>query len=234
MNSIGVGRGEKLSSAEILRFEPKGVMVMKLRTLLCGFACGALTMLLTAQVSSMDDEQVRMSDNELREAVKQAARPSDGHKKLKRIRGRYNHAVKFWRSATSAPLEVSGMASTDWMLDGRFMRQDIKGTWMNLPFEAVLILGYDNSREEYTAVWMDSLGTDMLISKGKLDPSGEMIVAHGEYVEITSGQPVKVKSTYVLPSRDKDQKFEMYKIGPEGQEFKFIDVEITRRIERGA
>ncbi|MFQ5591910.1 MAG: DUF1579 family protein [Phycisphaerae bacterium] len=205
---------------------------MRLPTLLCAFACGAGTMLFTTGVASMADSGA--SDAELREAVKQAARPGKFHKKIKHIRGQYVHEIKWWSAPNATPKESDGRGDTEWALGGRFMVQNIEAKWLDTSFEAMLILGYDNTRQEYTSVWMDSLGTDMLISKGKIGESGETITSLGEYIDVTTGETVKVRSVFLLPARNRDMKLEMFRPDANGQEYKFMEVVTKRRVLRGA
>ncbi len=205
---------------------------MRLRTLLCGFVCGAVTMLCTARVASMDGSGA--GDAELREAVKQAARPRDFHKKIKKIKGKYTHAIKWWRSPDAAPDESEGRGDAEWTLDGRFMVQKIHAKWLDMPFKAMVVLGYDNATGQYTSVWMDTLGTKMMFSKGTLDEAGETITMQGEYVDVMTGEPVQVRSVFLLPARKRNMKLEMYRTDTGGEEFKFLEVNTERRVMRGA
>ena len=143
---------------------------MKLHKLLGAFASGAVTMLFTAQVVSMTDSGV--DDQALREAFKLATRRTEFDKKIKLYRGSYDHNFKWWKSPGTAPHESMLRGGTEWVLDSRFMIQRMKGKWLDRSFEAMVILGYDHTSEQYSSLWMDTLGTRMLLSKGTLDESG--------------------------------------------------------------
>ena len=201
---------------------------MKLRTLFCGLACGVATLLLTTSVASMNN--AGGGDEELRQALRQAGKRTEFHEKLRHIRGKYAHSVKWWRAPGATAIESEGKGTTEWAFDGRFVTQQIKGKWMNLSFEAEIIVGYDNAAERYTAVWMDSLTNRTLFCTGKLDESGETITMHGEYVDVITREPVKVRSVFEVPSRQKKPRIEMYRTNSEGEEFKFLEVSSERWI----
>ncbi len=205
---------------------------MRLRTLLCGFVCGAVTMLFTAQVASQSETD--LTDQALRQAAKQAASISAFHKKIRKIKGKYDQTIKWWRAPGAVPDESNGRANTNWEVDGRFMIQRIEGRWLGSPFKGVAILGYDNATEEFTAVWMDSLGSNMMFSRGKPDELGETITLRGQHVDIITGETVQATTLLQMPDRKGETRLEMFRTGPDGAEFKFLEVATTRKVMRGA
>ena len=100
----------------------------------------------------------------------------------------------------------------------------------------MVILGYDHTSEQYTSVWMDTLGTRMFLSKGTLDESGETITMHGEYGDVITKEKVQVRIVFDVPSRGKKKgfKLEMYRPDAEGKEFKFLEAVTTKYVPRGA
>lgn len=207
---------------------------MRLRTLLCGLVCGAVTMLFTAQVASQSEGETDLTDQALRQAANQAASISAFHKKLRKIKGRYDQTIKWWRAPGAAPDESSGWSNTDWEVDGRFLIQRIEGRWLGSPFRGVAILGYDNATEEFTAVWMDNLGSNIIFSRGKADESGETITLRGQHVDIITGEKVETTAILQMPDRKGETKLEMFRTGPDGADFKFLEVATTRKVTRGA
>lgn len=201
---------------------------MRLRTLFCGFIFGALTVLFATSVASMNDSGV--PDEDLRQAVNKAGQRGDSYQRIRHIRGKYTHAIKWWSSPGATPNESQGRADTEWALDGRFVIQRIKGIWLDMPFKAMVILGHDNTAQRYTSFWMDTLTNRMLFSTGKLDESGETITMHGEYVDVITRESVKVRSVFQLPTRQRAPKLEMYRTDSKGEEFKFLEVASERRI----
>jgi hypothetical protein len=114
------------------------------------------------------------------------------------------------------------------------MIQRVEGRWLGSPFQGVAVLGYDNAAEEFTAVWMDNLGSNMMFSRGKADESGETITMRGQHVDIITGEPVQVTALLQMPDRKGETKFEVFRPGPDGTEFKFLEVTTMRKVTRGA
>ena len=189
-------------------------------------------MLFTAQVASQSETD--LTDQALRQAAKQAASISVFHKKIRKIKGKYDEAIKWWRAPGAAPDESSAWANTDWEVEGRFMIQRIEGRWLGSPFKGIAILGYDNATEEFTAVWMDNLGSNMMFSRGKAYESCETITMRGQHLDIITGETVQATTLLQMPDRKGETKLEMFRTGPDGADFKFLEVASTRKVMRGA
>jgi len=205
---------------------------MKLRTISCTFVCGAAMMLFAGQ--ALSDGESAPTDNDLREAVEQAASPDKNHRNFKSVRGMYEQTIKWWRAPGSEPDESTSLADAEWILEQRFMQLQFKGKWLEKSFEAVLILGYDKAAEQYTAVWMDTLGTRTLFSRGTLDESGQAITVQGEYLDPGSGATIKTRAVMQLPDKKGETTVQVYRTTPDGTEYKFLDIVSTRKVVRGA
>ena len=82
---------------------------MKLRRLPSALVCVAAIMLFTGQAFS-EGESVPTND-ELLQAVDQAAKTTNHHKTFRSIRGRYEQTIKWWR-APGAPADESISSSS--------------------------------------------------------------------------------------------------------------------------
>ena len=117
-----------------------------------------------------------------------------------------NHCIGKWRTETRmrgmAP--TSGTAEFRWILGNRYVMQEFAGQMMNMPYEGVGLMGYDNYKKKYTSSWADSLSTTMNHSEGIPDGSGQVIQFHGTMDEYLTGihdKPVK----YVLDLSEDDR-----------------------------
>ena len=203
---------------------------MRLRTLIFGFVCGAATMLFTASGASMMASGD--GDEALRQAIKQAGRRGKAQKVLKHVKGQYMHTIKWWSGDGATPIESEARAKTEWLVSNSVFMQRLSGVWMDMPFEALVVIGYDNLAEQYTALWMDSLTSRTIFSTGKLDDTGKTITLHGEYVDVVSRQPVKVRTVFDPPTRASAGKLEMFRTNTGNEEYKFLEVAAERRIPR--
>ncbi|UCE60366.1 MAG: DUF1579 family protein [Phycisphaerales bacterium] len=205
---------------------------MKRYTLLGGLVCGTVLMVLTGQAKAQTASGA--SDDEIRSAIQQAGKLSEFHKQLRPVRGNYKQTIRWWRAPDTEPGEFETRGAAEWILERRFLRLTLHGRWLDLTFEGKLFLGYDNGREECTAVWFDSLGTRTFYVSGKPNEAGTEITFKGEYVDAVSGQPVKVRAKMDMPNKKGETKLNMYRTGPDGNEYKFFEISSERFVARGA
>ena len=207
---------------------------MKARTLLYGFVFGATTVLLAGQVTSLGSGGSGISDEDLREAMKQYANVGKGHRNLKNVKPRNAQKIKWWSAADSAPRESESRSEGDWILDSRFLTQTIKGDWLGISFEAYAILGYDNATEEYQLVWMTDRSTRMVFSHGKCDSSGQVITLHGEYYDPIAEKTRQIKTVLKILDKKGNMLFTLFDVTLPDEEFKVLEVESTKWVARGA
>lgn len=117
----------------------------------------------------------------------------------------------------------------EWILGGRFLQGHYEGSMMGAPFKGIDILDYDNFRDEHIAIWMDNMSTAVMISRGKFDAGRNAIVMKGTADDCMTGERGKPfrKATRII---DEDNAvYEMYTMGPNGNELKMLEVRSTRR-----
>ena len=109
--------------------------------------------------------------------------------------------TKIWMEGPDEPPNVSH--ATVWskaVFGGRFIHTTMKGTMsfeyqgkvIEFPTEAVGYVGYDNFKEKYVSVWIDSNGTAIYYAEGHVDPSGKIFTYYGEMDEWETGQRDKL------------------------------------------
>ncbi len=135
--------------------------------------------------------------------------PGEHHKKLDLHVGEWETTTKMFMGGPDAPATTSkGKSSIKWVLGKRFLQEQVKSTFKmpdgkggmaSMPYEAIGYFGYDNARNVYTSVWMDSMGTQIINSVGSVDASGKNFRYFGEMDEPTLGvfgRTFKVASNY--------------------------------------
>ena len=207
---------------------------MKLRRLLCGSVLGAVTIFLSSQVVSLAGNPSELSDTDLLEALKKAARTGEDHKNLKTIRADYEQTFKWWRSADAEPHESKSRSSTDRILEGRFVTQKVRGTWLDYGFEGLATMGYDNGTREYVLTWMDTLSTRIMLSRGTRNDAGDVFTLHGEYYDPIAGEARKVKIILKILNKKGETLLEVYDVTLSDPGFKFLEVNSTRRVRKAA
>ncbi|MBZ0267193.1 DUF1579 domain-containing protein [bacterium] len=117
-----------------------------------------------------------------------------------------------------------GTAHVEMMLGGRYLHAVNSSTMMGMPFEGVGITGYDNVDQEYFNVWFDNMGTGVMVSWGKADADGNIVV-NGEMTD-----PMKGKIHFRMISRitgPDTYTYEMFEVKPEG-DHRVMEILYTR------
>ncbi len=113
------------------------------------------------------------------------------------------------------PVQKSkGFAKTTMIMDGRFLREEFKGTMMGQPFDGLMLLGYDNNLKRYDSMWIDSMGTGMMVTHSKSDSPEELT---GSFYCPMVQKEVTARLITKTISND-EHVFEMYAPGPDGKE----------------
>jgi hypothetical protein len=94
-------------------------------------------------------------------------------------------------------------------------------------FQGIGYWGYDNVKQQYVSVWMDSMGTGISIEYGTCDDSHKVFTMHGEYDDPWTGQHKKTRSVTTIINDGKFT-FEMFEVGPDGKEVRTLHVVQTR------
>lgn len=173
-------------------------------------------------------EQSQANHDAVMAQWQQNAAPGEYHKKLEPFIGTWNHTVRWRMSPDEAPTESKGTNVNTWILGGRFLQQHATGEAMGAPFEGIGITGYDNLRQEYASVWIDSMGTGMMQSTGQYDPQTDAITETGTFsCPITGNKQTAARGVWKQVDAD-HYTYEMYTPGPDGKEFRSMEVAYER------
>lgn len=176
----------------------------------------------------------KLSDADLKNALKQAASLGKGHSRLKTIRKQYTQEIKYWRSADAAPLESKGKSETKRILIQRFLTQTIDAHWMEQAFEGLAMVGFDNPTGEYILTWQSSLHTDIFIARGKAPEKGKEITFFGDYRDPVSGDTQKLKVVLKILNKKGETLITAFDVTSPENEFKFLEVQSKRLLRAAA
>jgi hypothetical protein len=158
----------------------------------------------------------------------EATEPGEQHKHLAAMAGNWEYTGKIWMGADAPPVETSGTSTNKMILGGRFLQQEIKGEFQGTVFEGVGIAGFNKLTNRMESVWIDNMGTAMLIMTGTCDMDGKVITSYGEYKDQMKGEMQKVKSVSTMTGPD-EIKDEMFMIAPDGKEIKTMELVYKRK-----
>ena len=116
-------------------------------------------------------------------------------------------------------------------LGGRFLNQVYKGDQTEGPFpnfEGRGYWGYNTVSNKYEGFWIDTASTMMQTEKGEVDASGKVWTMTGQVPNPQAGGLMNKRSVVILEDND-HHVMEMYFEGPDGSEFKAMEIRYTRK-----
>jgi hypothetical protein len=165
----------------------------------------------TSQKNPGKDETVKK--------IQAAGKPGPGHRVLAALLGDWRAEVKCMMDPADPPTVSQATASTSWILDGRFLEEEFHGEMMGQPFTGRCLMGYDNAKQKFNCVWVDSANTAMFTSEGKGD--SQTITLEGRADCAATGEKdVLMKQVYHLHSPDKHV-LEMFAGGKKSMEIAY-------------
>jgi hypothetical protein len=156
------------------------------------------------------------------------AEPGEFHKHLQPLVGSWNASVKWWMAPGAPANEAKSTEEVKWILDGRFLQQEVRGEMMGKPFMGLGLIGYDNYKKKYVGAWIDSMSTMIWNSQGTCDATGKVITLAGEFDDPATGKKKKARGVTRIID-DNNHIMEWYESGPDGKEFKSMEITYTRK-----
>lgn len=154
--------------------------------------------------------------------------PGPQHKILDAVIGKWTHTIRLWVSPDTPPQETTGTNINQWILDGRFVRQDVIGQGVRNTFRGLGMTGYDNLKREYTSHWFDNMNTAVMTATGQYNSATKTIHEKGSFNDPMTGELNKpFRTEWVLDSKN-SYRYTMYLINPNGSEFKFMEIHYRR------
>ena len=162
------------------------------------------------------------------EEMKKLGAPGENYKALEALVGKWKTSVKWWMSADGQPEVSEGTSDNQWILGGRFVQETFKGTSMGQPFEGIGILGYDNIRAEYSALWLDNMATGIMVGAGQYDAATLTFSKTSTMSCPMTGEKNRTMRS-VCKIVDKDHyTLEMFMNDKDGKEFKGMEISYER------
>ena len=130
--------------------------------------------------------------------------PGEHHELLKRHLGEWDAEVSLFMGGNTNAMEPSkGTSTTEWLMEGRWLKSDFQGSMMGMPMRIVSIMGYDNFKQSYVVTSVNSMDTIMLRQEGDMDPGGKALLVYGTLDEYLTGEHDKmVKTVFRYLSED--------------------------------
>lgn len=156
--------------------------------------------------------------------------PGDVHKMIASWDGIWEGETTSWMAPGEPPTVSKGVATNKMAMGGRYQVSNHKGTMMGQPFEGMSITGYDNAKKMFKSTWIDNMGTGIMMMEGPWDEASKTMTLTGKCVDPGrgDGKEMEVREVFKIID-DKNQLMEMYGPGPDGKEYKMMEIKLTKK-----
>ncbi len=189
-----------------------------------------LFVLLFSLTSFADDKKAEAMDAEMMKKAQEYATPGEPHKRLAEMAGKWNYTSKWWMTSDAKPEESKGTSTMRMIMGGRYLEQNLKGMAMGKPFEGHGMTGYDNLKQQYQIIWMDSMSTGIMNATGTYDEATKTLSEKGQYsCPVTEGHTAEYRGETKWIDKNSFT-YSMFGKGmnPKGAEFKMMEITYKR------
>ncbi|MFN7975141.1 MAG: DUF1579 family protein [Acidobacteriota bacterium] len=152
---------------------------------------------LLAETPPAPAEKVDMA--EMMKRAERFTKPGPEHKLLERFLGEWETEMKVMAPG-APPAGEKGVATGRWLIEGRWVAIEGKGTMMGMPSKFFYLIGYDNFKMSYVTAGVSSIDTAMAHSEGDVDPATGALLSYGTIDEYLTGENDKmVKYVWRFP-----------------------------------
>ena len=210
---------------------------MKATRLTICSAVAAMALASFAAAGSHDKEkmghpaEMSAEDKAMMEKWHMAATPGKEHTDLMARAGMWDATVTSWMKPGDPPQVSQAKAERKAVMGGRILEEHWTGNMMGMPFEGHGMGGFDNVSKKYWNVWMDNMGTGMMHGEGTCDTAKKSCTYWSTFNDPMSGKPMKSRTVVSWTNMD-DEKMEMYMPGPDGKEYKGMEI-VAKRAKAG-
>lgn len=186
----------------------------------------AIVITLTGAITFAQDAAKKPTQQEMMEAMMKYGTPGKQHEQLKAMAGTFDADVTFKMDPAAPEQKSKAKMVNEALFDGRYLKGDYTGDFMGQPFKGMSVMTFDNAKEKYVSLWIDSMSTMMMLSEGTADSSGKVITT-----SCTFDCPVqkeRITSRMVVTIQDNDHHtMDMY-CTQGGKEHKSMTIKYTR------
>lgn len=161
------------------------------------------------------------------EQAKKFTTPGTHHEFLKKFIGKWDVQINLVMGGREMPGE-KGTCTTEWLMEGRWLKTTIDSSLMGRPYQSVTIMGYDNFKQSYVTTTVSNIDTAMNSMEGDLDPDGKTLLIYGTIDEYLTGEHDKmVKAVFRLKS-DTEHTMEVHDLPIGEHNTKVLEFKFTR------
>lgn len=153
--------------------------------------------------------------------------PGPVHKMIAASDGEWDFEMTTWMQPGAPPTKSKGSSVNKMILGGRYQETRNKAEFMNMPYEGIGMLAYDNAKKIFQSTYMDNMSTGIMTMEGTWNEAAKTIEFKGVSVDPSTGKDLRMREVFRLVDND-HQTMEMY-CDINGQEMKMMEIQFTRK-----
>ncbi|HLF55641.1 MAG TPA: DUF1579 family protein [Thermoanaerobaculia bacterium] len=158
-------------------------------------------------------------------AFERAATPGEAHAWLASLAGEWEFHGNFWMAPGTEATHSMGTAVREAILGGRVVREVVISEMFGQAFEGIGHTGFDNVTGQFWSTWFDNMSTSLMMSTGACD--GGVCTFEGTNTDPMTGKAAKARM--VSQHEGNREIHEMWGPGPDGADFKMMELTYTRK-----
>jgi hypothetical protein len=120
---------------------------------------------------------------------------------LEKLLGTWEIQARLWFEPGSEPVAVTGVAITEKATVQGYIQTRLKAHMLDELINGLGIDGYDEAREKYVSVWIDSTNPGIETFEGAYDPRTRAITSFGKKRDPETGKMIETKSVTTFKSK---------------------------------
>jgi len=160
-------------------------------------------------------------------ALSAYATPSVHHKALAARVGTWDASITFWATPDAEADESTGNSDFTMIMEGRYLMENFTSPSPMGVFSGMGLTGYDNMKQRYVSVWIDSMSTGVMVAESS-KISAKKVEYRGEAPDPVSGTIIEVRTVENRIDED-TYRFETWIPDSDGNEFKNMEILYKRK-----
>lgn len=182
-----------------------------------------------AMASTNDGAYTPVDDSTMMKNWAAYATPGEPHAMMAKWNGTWKGKMLMWMKPGAPPDSSTATAINKMIYGGRYQQSTHLGDMMGMKFEGQSIMGYDNAKKVFQSTWMDNMGTGIMMMEGPWDDASKTLTMTGKMLDPSQGNAKEIVMRQVMRVVDDNHHvYEMYCNGPDGKEFKTMELAMAR------
>lgn len=154
--------------------------------------------------------------------------PGPAHGRLANMVGDWDLEVKMFMGPDAPPTVSNASATYRMGMGGRYLLEDVKGSFEGHPFEGMGVTGYDNALGQYVFTWIDNAGTGIMRGLGTMNSAGDTMTTEVWAVDPMTGREKRSRGRERFINAD-TRISEVWDTTENGDEYLSMQLTYTRR-----